>query len=157
MQDKAIAPCDYPNKVGDNHVPHLLLVINLGSCSSISWEGNCSVYEEDVGDIIPEIHFILENHPAPFGKRLLAKLVPVMQIGVIGVIITGEQIIPMMSIATPPQLYLSLRANRFGVIASTWLIGNFLQSPAQSSGAFKVHYHSKSVSSFYPIPWRRLM
>ncbi|KAK6935717.1 Selenoprotein, Rdx-type [Dillenia turbinata] len=95
----------------------------------------------------PKIHVILENHPAPLGKRLLANLIPVMQIGVTSIVITGEQIFPMMGITMPPQWYLSLRANRFGAVATTWLIGNTLKSTLQSSGAFEVHYNGKLVFS----------
>ncbi|KAM1354868.1 hypothetical protein ACFX13_029892 [Malus domestica] len=45
----------------------------------------------------------------------------------------------MLGITTPPAWYYSLRANRFGTIASTWLLGNALQSFLQGTGAFEVY------------------
>lgn len=94
----------------------------------------------------PGIDVVLANYPPPLPKRLLAKVVPAVQIGVIGIIMAGEQIFPMLGIVTPPQWYYSLRANRFGSMASTWLLGNFLQSFLQSSGAFEVYCNDELVS-----------
>lgn len=99
----------------------------------------------------PGIDVVLENYPPPMPKRLLAKVVPAVQIGVIGLIVAGEQIFPMLGIMTPPPWYYSLRANRFGSMASTWLLGNFLQSFLQSSGAFEVSCNDQLVSNL-PYP-----
>ncbi|KAK9279142.1 hypothetical protein L1049_012819 [Liquidambar formosana] len=95
----------------------------------------------------PGIDVILVNHPAPLPKRLLSKLVPVVQIGVIGLVMAGEQVFPMLGIMAPPPWYYSLRANRFGTIATTWLLGNVLQSFLQSSGAFEVYCNDELVFS----------
>lgn len=95
----------------------------------------------------PGLDVILANYPAPAPKRLLAKVVPVAQMGVIGIIMGGEHIFPMIRITQPPAWYYSLRANRFGSMASTWIIGNFLQSFLQSSGAFEVSCNGELVSS----------
>ncbi|KAJ3673077.1 hypothetical protein LUZ60_006451 [Juncus effusus] len=86
----------------------------------------------------PGIHVILQNYPPALPKRLLSKLVPVVQFGTIIMISAGDQIFPRLGMA---QLawFLKLRANKFGAIASTWLFGNFAQSILQSSGAFEVY------------------
>jgi hypothetical protein len=52
----------------------------------------------------------------------------------------------MLGVRTPPWYY-SLRANKFGTIASTWLLGNALQSFLQNSGAFEVYCDDELVSS----------
>lgn len=95
----------------------------------------------------PGIQVILANHPAPLPKRLLSKVVPAVQFGIIGIILAGEQIFPRLGFAAPPSWYYSLRANRFGSIASTWLFGNFIQSFLQSSGAFEVFCNGELVKS----------
>lgn len=104
----------------------------------------------------PGIDVILANYPPPLPKRLLAKVVPLVQIGVIGIIVAGEHIFPMLGFMTPPPWYYSLRANRFGSMASTWLLGNVLQSFLQSSGAFEVFLNGDLVS-VYSICYIRLV
>lgn len=100
----------------------------------------------------PGIDVILTNYPPPLPKRLLGKLVPVLQMGAIGVIVAGDQIFPRLGMA-PPAWYFSLQANKFGAIASTWLLGNFLQNFLQSSGAFEVYCNGdlvkRSLHSFF--------
>lgn len=97
----------------------------------------------------PGIEVLLANYPPSLPKRLLAKLVPVVQIGVIGIVMAGEQIFPVLGIMTPPPWYYSLRANKFGTMASTWLLGNALQSFLQSSGAFEVYCNDELVGDLY--------
>lgn len=97
----------------------------------------------------PGLDVILANNPPPGPKRLLAKVVPVVQMGVIGMIMGGQHIFPMIGIAQPPAWFHSLRANRFGSMASTWLLGNFLQSSLKSSGAFEVSCNGELVSSLF--------
>lgn len=93
----------------------------------------------------PGINVILANYPAPFPKRVLSKLVSVGQMGVMTLILAGEHIFPRLGFAVPPPWYFSLRANKFGTISSTWLLGNFLQSFLQSSGAFEVYCNGELV------------
>lgn len=96
----------------------------------------------------PGTEVILANYPPTLPKRLLSKLVPVVQIGVIGVVVAGEHIFPMLGFVAPPPWYYNLRANRFGTIASTWLLGNALQSFLQSSGAFEIYFNGELVGAF---------
>lgn len=68
----------------------------------------------------------------------------------------GEQIFPRLGIAVPPPWFYQLRANRFGTMATTWLLGNFFQSMLQSSGAFEVYCNGElvcTVQSFYVYPF----
>ncbi|XP_044483415.1 selT-like protein [Mangifera indica] len=120
--------------------------ININFCASCSYRGTAITMKKMLENQFPRIDVILENYPPPMPKRLLAKVVPVVQFGVIGIIMAGEQIFPMMGIMTPSWYY-SLRANKFGSIASTWLLGNFLQSFLQSSGAFEVYCNDELVFS----------
>lgn len=95
----------------------------------------------------PGIEVVLANYPPPLPKRLLSKVVPVVQIGVMGIVVAGEQIFPMLGFMTPPPWYYSLRANKFGAIASNWLLGNLVQSFCQSTGAFEVSLNDELVGA----------
>ncbi|XP_030537404.1 selT-like protein [Rhodamnia argentea] len=121
------------------------VVINF--CSSCSYRGTAVTMKKMLETQFPGIDVVLANYPPPLPKRILAKLVPVAQIGVFAIIMAGEHIFPMVGIAVPPPWYYSLRANRFGTIASTWLLGNVFQSFLQSSGAFEVHCNDELVFS----------
>ena len=59
----------------------------------------------------PGVEVILANYPPLLPKRLLSKVVPVVQFGIIATIMAGEQIFPRLGMAPPPWYY-SLRANR---------------------------------------------
>jgi selT/selW/selH-like putative selenoprotein len=121
--------------------------VNINFCASCSYKGTAVTMKKMLDTAFPGIDVVLANYPPPLPKRLLAKAVPVLQMGVIGLIMGGEQIFPMLGISPPPQWYYSLRANRFGSMASTWLLGNFLQSFLQSSGAFEVYLNDGLVFS----------
>jgi selT/selW/selH-like putative selenoprotein len=92
----------------------------------------------------PGIHVVLENYPPPFPKRALSKAVPFLQVGAMATLMAGDQIFPRFGMVPPPWYY-SLRANRFGTMATIWLFGNFAQSFLQSSGAFEVYCNGQLV------------
>lgn len=107
--------------------------------------GSALTMKNMLGTAFPGINVILANHPPPLPRRLLSKLVPVFQVGIIGTIMAGEHIFSRLGITTPPPWYHSLKANRFGSIASTWILGNFIQSFLQSTGAFEVYCNGELV------------
>ncbi|CAK9139982.1 unnamed protein product [Ilex paraguariensis] len=119
--------------------------VKIDYCSSCSYRGTAATMKNMLETQFPGMDVILENYPPPLPKRLLSKVVPVVQFGVIGIIMAGEQIFPKLGFVAPPPWYHSLRANRFGSMASTWLLGNFLQSFLQSSGAFEVYCNGELV------------
>jgi len=121
--------------------------VKIDFCSSCSYRGTAVTMKNMLESSFPGINVILDNYPAPLPKRMLSKVIPVFQFGVIGIIMGGEQIFPRLGFAAPPPWYYSLRANRFGTISSTWLLGNFLQSFLQSSGAFEVSCNGVPVFS----------
>ena len=110
--------------------------------------GNAVTMKNMLENAFPGIDVVLANHPPAFPKRIVSKVIPVVQVGIVGVIMAGEQIFPRLGIMTPPAWYYSLRANRFGSIASVWLFGNFFQSALQSTGAFEVFCNGELVSIF---------
>ena len=120
-----------------------LILITVAFC-----RGNAVTMKNMLESQFPGVTVVLANYPPPLPKRLLSKVVPVVQIGVIGIVMAGEQIFPRLGFIAPPPWYYSLRANRFGTISTTWLLGNFLQSFLQSSGAFEVYCNGELVKSY---------
>ncbi|KVI03368.1 selT-like protein [Cynara cardunculus var. scolymus] len=121
--------------------------VKIDFCASCSYRGNAETMKNMLESNFPGLNVVLSNYPPPLPKRLVAKVVPVVQFGVIGVVMAGEHIFPRLGFAAPPPWYYSLRANRFGTISSTWLLGNFLQGFLQSSGAFEVSCNGEPVFS----------
>ncbi|GJN17267.1 hypothetical protein PR202_gb04322 [Eleusine coracana subsp. coracana] len=120
--------------------------VDLKFCSSCSYRGNAMTMKRMLETSFPGIHVILENYPPTFPKRALSKAVPLLQVGAMATLMAGDQIFPRFGMVPPPWYY-SLRANRFGTMASIWLFGNFAQSFLQSSGAFEVYCNGQLVFS----------
>ena len=121
-------------------------VLRMGDC--VLCRGKAVTMKNMLETAFPGAEVILANYPPPLPKRLLSKAVPVVQIGVIGVVVAGQQIFPMLGFVAPPPWYYNLRANKFGTIASTWLLGNALQSFLLSTGAFEVYFNGELVGAF---------
>ncbi|KAK9168113.1 hypothetical protein Syun_000253 [Stephania yunnanensis] len=122
-------------------------VVNINFCSSCSYRGTAMTMKKMLETSYPGVDVILANYPPSFPKRVVSKLIPVFQIGVMGIVIAGEHIFPRLGFIAPPPWYFSMRQNRFGTIATTWLLGNMLQSFLQSSGAFEVYCNGELVFS----------
>ncbi|KAM1222250.1 hypothetical protein ACFX15_009523 [Malus domestica] len=121
--------------------------INIDFCTSCSYRGTAITLKNMLVTSFPGIDVILANHHPPLPRRLLSKLVPVVQVGIIGTIMAGKHVFSRLGITTPPPWYQTLQANRFGSMASTWLLGNFIQSFLQSTGAFEVYCNGELVFS----------
>ncbi|XP_061347171.1 selT-like protein isoform X1 [Gastrolobium bilobum] len=140
---------EFPSEKPTSNIGGVALdnTVNINYCSSCSYKGTAVTMKNMLEIAFPGTEVILANYPPPLPKRLLSKVVPVVQIGVIGVVVAGEQIFPMLGFVAPPPWYYNLRANKFGTIASTWLLGNTLQSFLQSSGAFEVYFNGELLFS----------
>ncbi|KAG6678056.1 hypothetical protein I3842_14G061100 [Carya illinoinensis] len=121
--------------------------VNINFCASCSYKGNAVTMTKMMEMAFPGIDVLLANYPPSLPKRLLGKVVPVVQIGAIAIVVAGEQIFPMLGFLTPPRWYYTLQANKFGTIATFWLLGNAAQSFLQSSGAFEVYLNNELVFS----------
>ncbi|XP_061358452.1 selT-like protein isoform X2 [Gastrolobium bilobum] len=120
--------------------------VNIDFCTSCSYKGTAVTDKNMLESAFPGINVVLANYPPPLPKRILSKVIPVAQTGIIAIIVAGEHIFPRLGMAPPPWYY-SLHANKFRSIASTWLLANFLQSFLQSSGAFEVYCNGELVFS----------
>ncbi|XBJ10961.1 selT-like protein isoform X1 [Aegilops tauschii subsp. strangulata] len=141
--DPAAAAIQQPNLEGGAGFG---TTVELQFCASCSYKGNAMTMKRMLETSFPGINVFLHNYPPAFPKRVLSKIMPVIQVGAIATIMAGDQIFPRLGI-TPPPLFYSLRANRFGTMATIWLIGNFAQSFLQSSGAFEVYCNGDLVFS----------
>ncbi|KAI9085084.1 hypothetical protein K1719_032900 [Acacia pycnantha] len=121
--------------------------VNIDFCTSCSYRGTALASKQFLETAFPGIDVVLANYPPSITKRMLSKVIPVVQLGIIVLIVAGEQIFPKLGITAPPSWYYSLRANRFGSMVSTWLLGNFVQSFLQSSGAFEVFCNGELMFS----------
>lgn len=143
-------PLDFPTQKATDFGGGIGLgnTVQIDFCASCSYRGNAETMKKMLESGFPGVNVVLANYPPALPKRLLGKLVPVVQFGVIGVVMAGEHIFqPRFGFAAPPPWYYSMRANRFGTISSTWLIGNFLQGFLQSTGAFEVSVNGELVYS----------
>ncbi|KAK7286915.1 hypothetical protein RJT34_22272 [Clitoria ternatea] len=120
--------------------------VNIDFCTSCSYKGNAVTVKNMLESEFPGINVVLANYPPPLPKRVLSKVIPLVQTGFIVAIVAGDQIFPRLGV-TPPSWYYSLRTNKFRSIASAWLFANFLQSFLQSSGAFEVYCNGELVFS----------
>lgn len=98
-------------------------------------------------NLIPGTEVLLTNHPPTLTKRMLSKLVPVVQFAGIALVVGGDHIFPRLGYAVPPTWYNSLRQNRFGAAAGVWIIGNALQNTLHSTGAFEVYFDGHLIFS----------
>ncbi|CAH1418719.1 unnamed protein product [Lactuca virosa] len=142
-------PLDFPTQKASGFGGGIGLgnTVQIDFCASCSYRGNAVTMKNMLESEFPGLNVVLANYPPPLPKRLLSKVVPVVQFGVIGVVMAGEHIFPRLGFAAPPPWFYSMRANRFGTISSTWLLGNFLQGFLQSSSAFEVSVNGERVFS----------
>ena len=94
----------------------------------------------------PGTDVVLTNYPPPLPKRLLIKVIPLVQFAGIALVVGGDHIFPRLGFASPPAWYNYLRQNRFGAAAGCWILGNVLQNTLQSTGAFEVYFDGDLVS-----------
>ncbi|KAL6853733.1 hypothetical protein ACP4OV_019762 [Aristida adscensionis] len=143
--DPSAAAAD-PAQVPQVDGPGSGTTVELKFCASCSYRGTAMTMKRMLETSFPGIHVVLENYPPLFPKRALSKAVPIIQVGAMAALMAGDQIFPRFGMVPPPWYY-SLRANRFGTMATIWLFGNFAQSFLQSSGAFEVYCNGQLVFS----------
>ncbi|CAK8574866.1 unnamed protein product [Lathyrus sativus] len=140
-------PLDFPSQKPSEFGPiGVGNTVSIDFCTSCSYKGTAVTVKNMLESLFPGINVVLANYPPPLPKRVISKVIPVLQTGIIIAITAGDQIFPRLGV-TPPQLYYSLRANKFRSIASIWLLANFVQSFLQSSGAFEVYCNGELVFS----------
>ncbi|XP_057858808.2 selT-like protein [Cryptomeria japonica] len=121
--------------------------VHISFCSSCSYRSTALTMKKMLEIAFPGVDVVLSNYPPPLPKRMLSKLVPGLQIGSIVFVVAGDHIFPRLGYMVPPPWYYTLKQKRFGVIATTWLLGNALQSFLQNTGAFEVECNGELVFS----------
>ncbi|KAJ7536870.1 hypothetical protein O6H91_12G086100 [Diphasiastrum complanatum] len=120
---------------------------HISYCTSCSYKNAAAQTRNMLQASVPGTEVVLSNHQPATYKRLLSKLVPLLQFGGIGLAIGGDHVFTKLGYAVPPSWYNTLKQNRFGAIAGSWLIGNALQNALHSTGAFEIYYDGDLVFS----------
>ncbi|XP_050368229.1 selT-like protein [Argentina anserina] len=137
---------DFPSQKPSGGAVGVGNTVKISFCTSCSYKGTAVTMTKMIESAFPGIEVVLSNYPPATPKRVISKLVPVVQYGMFGLLMGGEQVFPRLGMAPPPWFY-SLRANRFGTMASTWLLGNAFQSFLQGTGAFEVSLNDELIFS----------
>jgi len=91
------------------------------------------------------------NYPTPASKVLMAKLVQVVQFGLIGVAVAGDYLMTHVfnfpENGPFPPLYETIREKKMFVGMGAWIVGNSITQGLTSSGAFEIYYNGQIVSS----------
>eukprot|EP01018_Ginkgo_biloba_P007941 Gb_36844 [translate_table: standard] len=127
--------------------PGVGATVQISFCTSCSYRGTALTMKKMLESAFPGIDVVLSNYPPPLPKRMISKLVPGLQIGSVVLVVAGDHIFPRLGFTAPPPWYYSLKQKRFAVVATTWLLGNALQSFLQSTGAFEVQCNGDLVFS----------
>lgn len=76
---------------------------------------------------------------------MASRVVSAVQMGFIGLALGGDQILPLLGVNDPPQLYTRMRENKLQWVMGAWFVGNMVQNSLTSSGAFEIFYDGKLV------------
>ncbi|MCO5597427.1 hypothetical protein L7F22_051505 [Adiantum nelumboides] len=120
---------------------------HISYCSSCSYKKTALETRNALMSYFPGSDVALSNYPPPLPKRLLIKVIPVVQVAGIALVAAGDHIFPRLGFASPPSWYNYVRGNRFGAAAGLWVIGNVLQNTLQSTGAFEVYFDGDLIFS----------
>uniref|UniRef100_A0A061R5R5 Selenoprotein t n=1 Tax=Tetraselmis sp. GSL018 TaxID=582737 RepID=A0A061R5R5_9CHLO len=94
----------------------------------------------------PEMEVVATNYPVPPVKRALARLAGYLQMGLLGLTLAGDKIFPWLGLETP-QLYNTVRDNKFAYCMAIWFVGNAVNNALISTGAFEIFYDGRLVFS----------
>ncbi|KAI5080574.1 hypothetical protein GOP47_0003757 [Adiantum capillus-veneris] len=120
---------------------------HISFCSSCSYKKTALEMRTALMNSFPGTAVALSNYPPPLPKRLLIKVIPVVQVAGIAFVAAGDHIFPLLGYASPPSWYNPVRGNRFGAAAGLWVIGNVLQNTLQGTGAFEVYFDGDLIFS----------
>lgn len=145
--DIPVPPPKFHGRAGPLDPTSLGGKFRISFCSSCSYKSKALQTRNMLLNLFPGSEVLLTNHRPPLTKRMLSKVVPVGQLAGIVLIVGGDHIFPMLGYVSPPSWYDSLRENRFGAAAGTWIIGNVLQNMLQNTGAFEVYFDGDLIFS----------
>jgi selT/selW/selH-like putative selenoprotein len=99
-----------------------------------------------IEDEFPLMEVIGSGYPVPVWKQTLVKGIAVLQMGLMGVVVMGDRVLPQVGIQLPPWV-LQLTANKYVTGLGVWMVGNVIQSSIVQSGAFEIYYDERLVFS----------
>ncbi|KAL3159719.1 hypothetical protein ABBQ38_010125 [Trebouxia sp. C0009 RCD-2024] len=95
---------------------------------------------------LPDIEVRGGTYPVSATKARLSQLITIVQFSIIGVMIFGDKLFPMLGMQ-PPDMYEQVRDKKFAVGMAAWFFGNMASSSISNTGAFEVFYNGSLVFS----------
>jgi len=99
----------------------------------------------------PQLEIVGGNHPVPASKMLMARMVQVLQFGVVIVTFAGDllfvNLLKYPANGPFPSFYESMREKKMMVALGSWFVGNSIAQGFMSTGAFEIAYDGKLVYS----------
>lgn len=86
------------------------------------------------------------NYPVSATKARLAQLVTIVKFSIIGIMMFGDKLFPMLGMQ-PPDMYEQVQDKKFAVGMAAWFFGNMASSSLSNTGAFEVFYNGSLVFS----------
>ncbi|KAL0036343.1 hypothetical protein WJX77_003312 [Trebouxia sp. C0004] len=86
------------------------------------------------------------SYPVAPVKAAMAQAVQVVQFSVIGIVVLGDKLFPMLGMQTP-AIYEQVKDKKFAVGMAAFFFGNMAQSSLTQTGAFEVFYNGALVAS----------
>ncbi|KAL0037309.1 hypothetical protein WJX79_001093 [Trebouxia sp. C0005] len=86
------------------------------------------------------------SYPVAPVKAAMAQAVQVVQFSIIGIVVLGDKLFPMLGMQTP-AIYEQVKDKKFAVGMAAFFFGNMAQSSLTQTGAFEVFYNGALVAS----------
>jgi len=100
-----------------------------------------------LSDKYPNLKVVGTNYPVHPTKAILSKALMTVQMGLLGVVIGGEQVLGAVGITMPDAMVARLKDNKFGIGMGIWVVGNLVVSSLGNTGAFEISYDGQMVFS----------
>lgn len=85
-------------------------------------------------------------YPVAPAKAAIAQAVQIVQYTIIGIMVFGDKLFPMLGMQ-PPPVYEQIKDKKFAIGMSAFFFGNMAQNSLTQTGAFEVFYNGALVAS----------
>lgn len=85
-------------------------------------------------------------YPVAPAKAAVAQAVQVVQYTIIGIMVFGDKLFPMLGMQ-PPPIYEQIKDKKFAIGMSAFFFGNMAQNSLTQTGAFEVFFNGALVAS----------
>lgn len=89
------------------------------------------------------VEFVMENYPPTPTNAFLAKIVTMIQMGVMGAALLMDQLGNALNMTIPPEV----KEKKMMILMGAWFIGNTVNNALTSTGAFEIYFDDSLVFS----------